>query len=154
MTNRSLGDIEMKGILAAILLILLCISVESVSAGSISAQIDSHDFPSGDWHRGQDQADAHVWIKNTGDTGHRFWFSYEVTDRRGRWYTAPPESVYADPGSDSTWVVAPRLHIPYDAEIGSYQANFYLYGYYDSSTGEFSDLLDQVAQVDAFRVVG
>jgi hypothetical protein len=149
-----LGDIEMKSILVCILLFLLCISVEAVSAGSISAQIDSHDFPSGDWHRGQDQADAHVWIKNTGDIGHRFWVSYEVMDRRGQWYTAPPESVYADPGSGSTWFVGPRLHIPYDAELGSYQADFYLYAYYDSSTGEFSDLLDQVAQVGAFRVVG
>jgi hypothetical protein len=152
--NRDLGDMEMKIILVSILLFLLCISVESASADTISAQIDSQDFPSGNWHQGQDQADAHVWIKNTGDMGHRFWVSYEVMDRRGRWYTAPPESVYADPGTDSTWFVGPRLHIPYNAELGSYQADFYLYAYYDSSTGEFSDLLDQVAQVDAFRVVG
>jgi hypothetical protein len=152
--NRNLDGIEMKSALVCILLLLLCISVESASADTISAQIDSQDFPSGDWHRGQDQADAHVWIKNTGDIGHRFWVSYEVMDRRGQWYTAPPESVYADPSSDSTWFVGPRLHIPYDAELGSYQADFYLYAYYDNSTGEFSDLLDQVAQVDAFRVVG
>ena len=82
--NRDLGDMEMKGILISILLFLLCISVESVSADTISAQIDSQDFPSGNWHQGQDQADAHVWIKNTGDVGHRFWVSYEVMDRRGR----------------------------------------------------------------------
>ena len=154
MINRNLDGIEMKSALVCILLLLLCISVESASADTISAQIDSQDFPSGDWHRGQDQADAHVWIKNTGDIGHRFWVSYEVMDRRGQWYTAPPESVYADPGCNSTWFVGPRLHIPYYAELGSYQADFYLYAYYDSSTGELSDLLDQVAQVDAFRVVG
>lgn len=143
----------MKIIFTCVLLVLLGISVESVSAGSISAQIDSHDFPSGDWYRGQDQADAHVWIKNTGDVGHQFWVSYEVMDRTGRWYTAPLESVYAEPG-DGTWFVGPRLHIPYDAELGPYQADFYLYGYYDSSTGELQDQLDQVDQVDAFRVVG
>lgn len=74
-------------------------------------------------------------------------------DRRGHWYTAPLVSVYADPGDD-TWSVSPRLHIPYDAELGPYQADFYLYGYYDSSTGELYDQLDQVDQVDAFRVVG
>lgn len=149
MINRNLG-VEMKGVL--VLLFLLCISVESVSADTISAQIDSQDFPSGNWHQGQDQADAHVWIRNTGDVGHRFWVSYEVMDRRGQWYTAPPVSVYADPGDD-TWFVSPRLHIPYDAELGPYQADFYLYGYYDSSTGELYDQLDQVDQVDAFRVV-
>jgi hypothetical protein len=152
-SNRNLGGLEMKGVLVGIFLLLLCISVESVSAGTISAQIDSQDFPSGNWHRGQDQADAHVWIKNTGDAGHQFWVSYEVMDRTGRWYTAPPESVFAEPG-DATWFVGPRLHIPYDAELGPYQADFYLYGYYDSSTGELQDQLDQVAQVGAFRVVG
>ena len=153
MIDRNISGIEMKGILVSIFLFLLCISVESASADTISAQIDSQDFPSGNWHQGQDQADAHVWIKNTGDVGHRFWVSYEVMDRRGQWYTAPPVSVYADPGDD-TWFVGPRLHIPYDAELGPYQADFYLYGYYDSSTGELYDRLDQVAQVDAFRVVG
>ena len=153
MINRELGDMEMKGILISILLFLLCISVESASADTISAQIDSQDFPSGNWHQGQDQADAHVWIKNTGDVGHRFWVSYEVMDRRGQWYTAPPVSVYADPGDD-TWFVSPRWHIPDNAELGPYQADFYLYGYYDSRTGELSDQLDQVAQVSAFSVVG
>ena len=139
MTTRNLDDIEMKGVLVAILLFLLCISVESVSAGSISAQIDSHDFPSGNSHRGQDQADAHVWIKNTGDVGHRFCIFYKVIDRRGRWYTAPPESVYADPGSNSRWMLPLDclfLRMPSWAPC---RADFYLYAYYDSSTGEFSD---------------
>jgi hypothetical protein len=143
----------MRSVFVCSLLVLLCVSVESVSAGTISAQIDSQDFPSGNWHQGQDQADAHVWIKNTGDVGHQFWVSYEVMDRRGRWYTAPPVSVYADPGND-TWSVSPRLSIPYDAEPGPYLADFYLYRYYDSSTGELQDRLDQVDRVDAFRVVG
>ena len=143
----------MRSILVCCLLFLLFVSVESVSAGTISAQIDSQDFPSGNWHQGQDQSDAHVWIKNTGDVGHQFWVSYEVMDRRGQWYTAPPESIFAEPG-EATWFVSPRLHIPYDAELGSYQADFYLYGYYDSNTGELQDRLDQVDKVDAFRVVG
>jgi len=102
---------------------------------------------------GSDQGGANVWIKNTGDISHTFWVSYEVMDRRGKWYTAPPESVYAEPGSD-TYFVSPVWSIPDDAEIGSYQADFYLYGYYDPYTGELSDQLDQVAQVSAFSVVG
>ena len=143
----------MKRVLIGILLLLLCVSVDSASAGSISAQIASFDFPSGDQYRGSDQGGANVWIKNTGDISHTFWVSYEVMDRRGKWYTAPPESVYAEPGSD-TYFVSPRWHIPDDAEIGGYQADFYLYGYYDPYTGELSDQLDQVAQVSAFSVVG
>jgi hypothetical protein len=143
----------MKRVLVGILLLLLCVSVDSASAGSISAQINSFDFPSGDWYRGSDQGGANVWIKNTGDISHTFWVSYEVMDRRGKWYTAPPESVYAEPGSD-TYFVSPVWSIPDDAQIGSYQADFYLYGYYDPYTGELSDQLDQVAQVSAFSVVG
>jgi hypothetical protein len=46
------------------------------------------------------------------------------------------------------------LYLPYDAELGYYQADFYLYGDYDSRTGQLYDLQDQVAQVQAFRVVG
>lgn len=143
----------MKRVLIGILLLLLCVSMNSASAVSISAQIDSSDFPSGDWYRGSDQGGANVWIKNTGDEGRTFWVSYEVMDRRGKWYTAPPVSVYAEPGSD-TYFVSPRWHIPDDAEIGSYQADFYLYAYYDTYTGELLDQLDQVAQVGAFSVVG
>ena len=136
-----------------ILVLLLCICIESANADTISAQIDSYDFPSGYWHRGDDQADAHVWIKNTGDVGHLFWISYSVMDWRGEWYSAPPVSVYADPGDD-TWFLGPRWHIPYDAELGAYQAEFALYRYYDSRTGELLDPLDQVDQPDAFRVIG
>jgi len=143
----------MKRVLIGILLLLLCASVDSASAGSISAQIDSFDFPSGDWYRGSDQGGANVWIKNTGDISHTFWISYEVMDRRGKWYTAPPESVYAEPGNH-TYFVSPVWGIPDDAEIGSNQADFCLYGYYDPYTGQLSDQLDQVAQVSAFSVVG
>ena len=143
----------MKRVLVCILLLLLWISVDSVSADTISAQIDSFDFPSGDWYRGSNQGGANVWIKNTGDVGHLFWVSYEVMDKRGQWYSAPPESVYAEPG-DSTYFVNPVWHIPDDAQLGSYQADLYLYSYYDSRTGELSEQLDQVDQVGAFRVVG
>ncbi|MHB8119632.1 MAG: hypothetical protein ACYDHX_13045 [Methanothrix sp.] len=145
--------IDLKRVLVCILLLLLCISVNSVSAETISAQIDSFDFPSGDWYRGSNQGGANVWIKNTGDVGHLFWVSYEVMDRRGQWYSAPPEPVYAEPG-DSTYFVNPVWHIPDDAQLGSYQADLYLYSYYDSSTGELSEQLDQVDQVSAFSVVG
>jgi len=40
------------------------------------------------------------------------------------------------------------------ADPGDYQAEFALYGYYDSRTGELFDLLDQVDQAGAFRVIG
>jgi hypothetical protein len=150
---KVLGGHKMKGVSSCILLLLLCISMDFANADTISAQIDSQDFPSGDWYKGQDQADAHVWIKNTGDVGHLFWISYEVMDRRGKWYSAPPVSVYAKPGS-GTWFVSPRWHIPDNAELGPYQADFYLYGYYDRRTGELSNQLDQVDQVGAFSVVG
>jgi len=143
----------MRNILISLLLALLFAGIESASADTVAAQIDSYNFPSGDWYRGQDQPDAQIWIKNTGDVGHLFWISYSVMDRRGRWYSAPPQSVYADPGND-TWFVNPIWSIPDDAAVGDYQANFYLYGYYDSDTGELFDLLDQVDQVEAFRVVG
>jgi len=143
----------MKRVLVCILLSLLWIGVDSVSADTISAQIDSFDLPSGDWYRGSNQGGADAWIKNTGDVGHLFWVSYQVMDKRGQWYSAPPESVYAKPG-DSTYFVSPVWNIPDDAELGNYQADFYLYGYYDSRTGELSEQLDQVDQVGAFRVVG
>jgi hypothetical protein len=143
----------MKIVLVCILLLLPWICVDCVSADTISAQIDSFDFPSGDWYRGSNQGGANVWIKNTGDFGHLFWVSYEVMDRRGQWYSAPPESVYAEPG-DSTYFVNPVWHIPDDAELGSYQADFYLYSYYDSHTGELSEQLDQVDLAGAFSVVG
>ena len=91
MASQNLGGLEVKVVIVCIFLLLLYIGVQSASSRSISAQIDSQDFPSGDWHRGQDQTDAHVWIKNTGDVGHQFWVSYEVMDRTGRWYTAPSD---------------------------------------------------------------
>jgi hypothetical protein len=143
----------MKRVLVCIILSLLWICVDSVSADTISAQIDSFDFPSGDWYRGSNQGGVNVWIKNTGDVGHLFWVSYEVMDRRGQWYSAPPEPVYAEPGS-STYFVNPVWHIPDDAQLGSYQADLYLYSYYDSRTGELSEQLDQVDQAGAFSVVG
>jgi hypothetical protein len=144
---------DMKRILVSILLLLLCISVDPANADIISAQIDSFDFPSGDWYRGSNQGGANVWIKNTGDVGHLFWVSYQVMDKRGQWYSAPPESVYAEPG-ESTYFVNPVWNIPDEAELGNYQADFYLYGYYDSRAGELSEQLDQIDQVSAFRVVG
>ena len=146
--------VDVKSALVCILLLLLVMGVESASADTISAQIDSQNFPSGDWYRGSNQGGANVWIKNTGDVGHLFWVSYEVMDSRGRWYSAPPESVYAEAGDNAAYFVNPVWTIPDDAEIGSYQADFYLYGYYDSSTGELSDQLDQVYQPSAFSVVG
>jgi hypothetical protein len=45
-------------------------------------------------------------------------------------------------------------HIPDDAQLGSYQADLYLYSYYDSRTVELSELLDQVDLAGAFSVVG
>lgn len=144
---------SISGVLSLILLLLLSIGIESVNAENISAQIDSYSFPSGDWYRDSSQGGANVWIKNTGDIGHLFWISYEVMDSRGQWYQAPPESVYAEPGDD-TYFVGPVWEIPDDAGVGEYQADFYLYGFYDDRTGEFSELLDQVAQVAAFSVVG
>ena len=81
-TKKYLVVIDMKRVLVCILLLLLWISVDSVSADTISAQIDSFDFPSGDWYRGSDQGGVNVWIKNTGDVDHLFWVSYEVMDRR------------------------------------------------------------------------
>ncbi len=144
----------MKGALIGILLLILCMSVGSVSASNIGASIADQDFPSGNWHRGETQCDANVWIKNTGDLGHQFWISYSVMDRRGQWYTAPPVSVWADPGDSSTWFANPRWYIPYDAMLSSYQAEFAVYGYYDSNTGQLYDLLDQVDQPNAFTVVG
>lgn len=146
--------IDLKSIIAGILLLLLCSSVGLAVAETVSAQIDSQDFPSGDWYRGSDQGGANIWIKNTGDVGHLFWISYEVMDSRGRWYTAPPVSVYAEAGDGATYFANPVWSIPYDAEFGSYQADFYVYSYYDGRTGQLSDLQDQVAQVNAFRVVG
>ena len=151
--KKYLVVIGMKRVLVCIILSLLWICVDCVSADTISAQIDSFDFPSGDWYRGSNQGGANVWIKNTGDVGHLFWVSYEVMDRRGQWYSAPPEPVYAEPGS-STYFVDPVWHIPDDAQLGSYQADLYLYSYYDSSTGELSEQLDQVDQAGAFSVVG
>jgi hypothetical protein len=50
------------------------------------------------------------------------------------WYSAPPKPIYAEPG-DNTYFVNPIWHIPDDAQLGSYQADFYLYSYYDSNTG-------------------
>jgi hypothetical protein len=152
--HKKCGVVEgMKRVLICVLLLLLWICVDCVCADTISAQIDSFDFPSGDWYRGSNQGGANVWIKNTGDVGHLFWVSYEVMDRRGQWYSAPPEPIYAEPG-DSTYFVNPVWHIPDDAELGSYQADFYLYSYYDSNTGEFSEQLDQVDLAGAFSVVG
>ncbi len=144
---------DMKSALICILLFMLGISVESANAETVLAEISDYDFPSGDWYRGNDQDDVHVWIKNTGDVGHLFWVSYSVMDRRGQWYSAPPQSIYAEPGDD-TWFVSPVWSIPDDAEIGDYQAEFAIYSYYDSNTGELLDLLDQVDQASAFSVVG
>ena len=64
-----------------------------------------------------------------------------------------PSRYMRRPG-DSTYFVNPVWHIPDDAELGSYQADLYLYSYYDSRTGELSEQLDQVDLVGAFSVVG
>jgi hypothetical protein len=74
-------------------------------------------------------------------------------DKRGRWYSAPPEAIYAEPG-DGTYFVNPVWYIPDDAELGSYQADLYLYSSYNDRAGEFSDPLDQVDEVRAFSVAG
>lgn len=143
----------MKVALMCILSLLLCVSVESVSGERIDASINSYDFPSGDWHQGDTQGDANVWIKNTGDVGHLFWISYSVMDRSGQWYTAPPVSVWADPGDSETWFANPRWYIPYYSMLGSYQAEFALYEYYDRNADQLYNLLDQVDRPNAFWVV-
>jgi len=142
-----------KGILT-VLPILFLLVAQSASAQRIDARIDSEDFPSGSYHLGDTQCDANIWIQNTGDVGHQFWISYSVMDRRGQWYTAPPVSVWGDPSDSSTVFANPRWYIPNDyALLGSYQAEFALYGDYNSHTGQLHNLLDQVDKPNAFWVV-
>ncbi len=46
-------------------------------------------------------ATASVQVKNTGDEQQTLWVDYGVRDGAGRWYDAPPQPVFLEPGARS-----------------------------------------------------
>lgn len=137
------------------LLIVLAflIVLQTGNAETVDARIVESDFPTGDWYRGSNQGGANVALENIGDVGNLFWIKYSVMDSRGAWWDAPLESVYLEPGEETDGMICMVWPIPDDVALGSCQAQFTIWGGYDSDADSVYNLLDNINEADAFRII-
>jgi len=150
-------DQELKGMKSSILcgfILAFLITLQTVNAETVNAQIADYYFPTGDWYRGSNQGGANVDIVNTGDVGHQFWVKYSVMDSRGQWYDADLQSVYLNSSEQTNGMICLTWQIPGDAAIGNCQGRFTVWGGYDENADSVYNLLDERDLAGAFRIVG
>jgi len=119
----------------------------------MQAEITKCVMPSGAYNK-ENKVRAEVTVKNTGNLPHRFYVGFSVKDPNGKWWDAPYNSIYLNPGQYSTALV--DWTVDTNAPSGNYDALVKVWGFerFDTNEKKFYlyDMKEDVLKEGAFDV--